>query len=56
MNFHSMVFSRHRINPKFLSVQGQLELDPQGYIVLKNTQETSVQGVYAIGDIVDPHL
>ena len=32
----------------------KLELDPRGYIVLKNVQETSVQGVYAIGDIVDP--
>ena len=34
--------------------KGKLELDPQGYIALKNVQETSVQGVYAIGDIVDP--
>lgn len=34
--------------------QGQLELDDFGYIVLKNSQETSVEGVYAIGDIVDP--
>jgi thioredoxin reductase (NADPH) len=31
-----------------------LELDPQGYIVLKKDQETSLSGVYAIGDIVDP--
>jgi len=34
--------------------KGQLDLDAQGYIVLKNTQETSVPGIYAIGDIVDP--
>ncbi len=33
---------------------GQLKLDRQGYIVLKKGQETSVQGVYAIGDIADP--
>ncbi|MBU6446349.1 MAG: thioredoxin, partial [Verrucomicrobia bacterium] len=31
-----------------------LALDKQGYIALKKDQETSVQGVYAIGDIVDP--
>lgn len=31
-----------------------LELDARGYIVLKKGQETSIPGVYAIGDIVDP--
>lgn len=34
--------------------KGQLELDPQGYIVLKNNQETSREGVYAVGDVADP--
>ncbi len=34
--------------------QGALELDKQGYIVLKEGQETSRRGIYAIGDIVDP--
>lgn len=34
--------------------KGILELDAQGYIVVKNGQETSIPGVYAIGDIVDP--
>jgi thioredoxin reductase (NADPH) len=32
-----------------------LELDEKGYIILKKDQETSIPGVYAIGDIVDPH-
>jgi thioredoxin reductase (NADPH) len=32
----------------------QLEMDTQGYILLKNDQETSIKGVFAIGDIVDP--
>jgi thioredoxin reductase (NADPH) len=36
--------------------RAQLELDPAGYIVLKNHQETSVPGVYAIGDIADPEF
>lgn len=31
-----------------------LELDKKGYIRLKKDQQTSIDGVYAIGDIVDP--
>ncbi len=31
----------------------QLDIDEQGYIVLKNGQETSKKGIFAIGDIVD---
>ncbi len=31
--------------------QDQIELDPQGYVVLKDHQMTSVEGVLAIGDI-----
>lgn len=34
--------------------KGTLKLDTQGYIALKAGQETSIPGVYAIGDIVDP--
>lgn len=34
--------------------QKKLELDPKGYIVLKEGQRTSVPGVYALGDISDP--
>lgn len=34
--------------------RGQLKLDQDGYIALKHDQETFKQGVYAIGDIVDP--
>lgn len=32
---------------------GQLELDAQGYILLKKNQQTSVEGVFAAGDIAD---
>lgn len=31
-----------------------LDLDPHGYILLKSGQQTSIPGIYAIGDISDP--
>ena len=34
--------------------QKSLKLDGKGYIVLKKDQETSMEGIYAVGDIVDP--
>ncbi len=34
----------------------QLELDSAGYIVLKQHQQTSLEGVYAIGDVADPEF
>ena len=43
----------HNPNTKFLN--GQLALDEQGYIKVKgNTTETSVEGVFAAGDVADP--
>lgn len=43
----------HNPNTKFLN--GQLELDEQGYIKVKGaTTETSVEGVFAAGDVADP--
>ncbi len=41
----------HTPNTKFL--QGQLELKDGGYIVTKNGTCTSVDGVYACGDVMD---
>ncbi len=34
----------------------QLEVDAAGYIALKRHQETSLEGVYAIGDVADPEF
>lgn len=43
----------HTPNTKFLN--GQIELDEQGYIKVKgDTTETNVEGVFAAGDVADP--
>jgi thioredoxin reductase (NADPH) len=44
----------HTPNTAFL--QGQLKLDPKGFILLKEPQRTvtSVEGVFAAGDVADP--
>lgn len=44
----------HTPNTAFLN--GQLQLDDAGYIVTRSTsQATSVPGVFAAGDVADPH-
>ena len=37
--------------PETELVQGQLELDPAGYIVADETTRTNLPGVYAVGDV-----
>ncbi len=34
--------------------QEQIELDPNGFVVVTNKTETSVKGVFAAGDVTDP--
>ncbi len=42
-------------NPNTAFLNGQVELDAQGYIKVKgDTTETSVEGVFAAGDVADP--
>lgn len=41
----------HEPNTKLF--KGQIDLDKQGYIVLKNNTHTSVEGVFAAGDVHD---
>ena len=43
----------HTPNTKIF--EGKLELDDKGYIVLKGRTITSVDGVFAAGDVADPH-
>jgi len=43
----------HRPNTEFLN--GQVALDPQGYIITDGrTSATSVEGIFAAGDVADP--
>lgn len=45
----------HRPNTAFLN--GQVELDAQGYIVTKNGMpNTNIPGLFAAGDVADPHF
>jgi thioredoxin reductase (NADPH) len=40
--------------PSTALFKDKIDLDDKGYIVVKKGQQTSVPGVYAIGDVVDP--
>ena len=47
------VFIGHRPNSELFA--GQLDLDDEGYIVVDKLMRTSKPGVYAAGEIADPH-
>jgi thioredoxin reductase (NADPH) len=42
----------HEPNTEFLT--HQLALDDSGYVMVKNSQATSVPGVFAVGDVTRP--
>lgn len=42
--------------PNTQMFQGQLEMSDLGYVTVNDKMETSVQGVYAAGEIADPHF
>lgn len=43
----------HKPNTDFL--KGQIELDEKGYLVVKKETQTSVEGIFAAGDVSDYH-
>ena len=48
------IFIGHTPNTQIFD--GQLELDDNGYIKVNNLMETNVEGVYAGGEVADPHF
>jgi thioredoxin reductase (NADPH) len=47
------IFIGHTPNTQIF--RGQLEMTPQGYIVTDMQMRTSVEGVFAAGEVMDPH-
>lgn len=48
------IFIGHTPNTQIF--EGQLDLDPLGYIVVNHLMETNVPGVFASGEAADPHF
>lgn len=48
------IFIGHRPNSEIFT--SQLEIDKQGYIIVDHMMRTNVPGVYAAGEVADPHF
>lgn len=48
------IFIGHTPNTELF--EGQLEMDESGYLVVNNMMETNKPGVYAAGEVADPHF
>jgi thioredoxin reductase (NADPH) len=48
------IFIGHTPNTELFD--GQLEMDENGYLVVNNHMETNIPGVYAAGEVADPHF
>jgi thioredoxin reductase (NADPH) len=43
-------------NPNSALFKGQLEMDEQGYLIVDKQMKTNVPGVFAAGEVADPHF
>jgi thioredoxin reductase (NADPH) len=48
------IFIGHTPNTELF--EGKLALDDQGYIVVDGLMQTQIEGVYAAGEVADPHF
>lgn len=48
------IFIGHKPNTGIFT--GQLEMDDNGYLVVDNRMQTKIPGVYAAGEVADPHF
>ncbi len=48
------IFIGHLPNTEIF--RGQLDMDPAGYLLINRYMETNVPGVYAAGEVADPHF
>ena len=48
------IFIGHKPNTSLFT--GKLEMDKNGYLVVDNRMQTNVPGVYAAGEVADPHF
>jgi len=48
------IFIGHTPNTQIF--EGQIDLDENGYIKVNNLMETNIEGVYAGGEVADPHF
>jgi len=48
------IFIGHKPNTSMF--KGQLELDSNGYLIVDDRMQTKIPGVYAAGEVADPHF
>jgi len=49
-----VILIRVGVEPNTEILRGKLELDEQGYVKINQNCETSIKGIYAVGDVANP--